>query len=444
MIKKIFSVIGVIIVIVLCVSFCSLLLHLVSDEEPQDTANKFEQVDYSENIVLNTTGLSSIKTIDEQKFVVVKPNVKGDYIVLDFDDISFEEFLKSNHSQLKISFDLIASNSYLIPDMDISFMYSGLIDNLDISNVKLSTVSDDTISCIAASNSSDSNLLGNFSTPGVHKLEYVFVKNADGTVTIKAVFDQYSYSKVYSGNFNEMSISHISIRLKGCLSAVSAVRVDNISVGYIPLLSAYPGESIMIPTGTVETVLGNKPMPVYSVALHDDKLSLLNVVENNQQILSVLPTVPATAYASVYLRDDYSSINVFDYNYLTIDFDVKSCSGFNFVKHMCYLLGRPNGSVKQYTSSNAWFYPDDFSVYALNTEKTHMTDVKDSIHVRYVIQVDTYTQTADLQVFFNDVLYFDSPDTFDSVNNCIQEIRIKHFEGSGSVSYANLIVKGYN
>ena len=111
---------------------------------------------------------------------------------------------------------------------------------------------------------------------------------------------------------------------------------------------------------------------------------------------------------------------------------------------MAYLLGRPGG-VKQYTASNSWFCADkdEDLIYGVNTEKTHMTDVVNTLHVRYVIRVNAEAGTADLQVFFNDVLYYDAPGTFDSVNNCIEELRIKHFEAPGSISFANLVVNGY-
>ena len=110
---------------------------------------------------------------------------------------------------------------------------------------------------------------------------------------------------------------------------------------------------------------------------------------------------------------------------------------------MAYLLGRP-GSVKQYTESNIWYMRDEGSLYAVNTEKTHMCEVASTIHVEYVIKLDHTAQTGHLQVYLNGVLYYDAPEAFDATYNCIEELRVKHFGGPGSISFTNLIVNGYN
>ena len=140
----------------------------------------------------------------------------------------------------------------------------------------------------------------------------------------------------------------------------------------------------------------------------------------------------------------YRSINVFDYDYLTIEFDVSVVEGKSPFSCMIYMLGRPNNSVKQYKSSNVWFNCDEGLIYAVNSDNSHMINPTDKIHVKYLIKVNHESNTANLQVFFNDVLYYDSIDTFTSSYNLISELRIKNFSGEGSLSISDLKTIGYN
>ena len=47
-------------------------------------------------------------------------------------------------------------------------------------------------------------------------------------------------------------------------------------------------------------------------------------------------------------------------------------------------------------------------------------------------------------VFYEDAIESLAPEAFDATYNCIEELRVKHFGGPGSISFTNLIVNGYN
>ena len=428
--KNVSLVVGVIVFFVLIVAALSLILRFSSNEfEDKDSLQKIE---YSDDITLNTSGLSSIKSINTTKCIFVKPKVNGDYLTLDFSDINIGDFLSSNHTQLKIAFDLIGFEGYLLPEMEICFNYKGFSENLEIKDVRLSPVSTTSVSCITSSKSADSSLLCNFDIPGVHKFEYVFLKNSDDTITVKVVFDEYSFSKVYDMDFSEMIISSVNIRLKGSSSNVALFAIENLSVGYVPSLSAFPGEAIVIPIDAASVELGNKANPVYGIYNKDNLTTLSN---NNTLVIS--ENVPINAYAGIYLTNDNKSINVFDYDYITIEYDVSVIDSISPVRFVGYLLGRPNGSLKQYSPSYTYFYVDENQIYGLNSEKTNMTESADKIHVKYVIAGDKF------QLFLNDVLYYEAFEVFSETKNCIEELRINDFKNPGSVKFSNLKVYGY-
>ena len=289
--------------------------------------------------------------------------------------------------------------------------------------------------------SGESSVLGSFDTPGIHKFEYVFTKNvSDGTISLSMRIDNAAETFVYSFSNYDFSINGIKVELSNNYTGTAAVRIANVSAGYVSsVTAAVPGENIVIPTNTTVTCLGNKEAPLHAALLHEGKISLID-----KSILRVEEGAPANSYASIFLEQDNKSINVFDYDYLTIDFDVSVSAGETPLACASYLLGRP-GAVKQYYESDVYYCADkdENLIYSLNCKKKIMTDVVDTIHVRYVIRVNQEAGTADLQVLLNGVLSYNAPGTFNLTYNCIEEIRIKHFEAPGSISFTNLIVNGY-
>ena len=452
-IPKLFTVISVLLVCLALLSFFSSTFRTFfggssdspggtvitpGENEEQLPENKTIAIDTNVMLVQNSHGEAYVKSaatdlINNKSVVCVTNKASGDYILADFTDVSFASFLESNHTQLKISFDLIGVESFVMPGMNISLIYSGTDVNFDVANVKISSLEGDSISCIAAAKSSEPAVLGSFDAIAKHTLEYVFMKNADGTIALQVVFGEFSETVIYSGDFSEMSLNSLKIALSNADTETAAVRVENLTVGYIPALSAFPGESIVIPVDSTVTALGDKVNPLYNVYNHG---GLASVNDNNTLVIA--ENAPANAYSGIYLKDDNKSINIFDYDYITIEYDVSVVEGASPVSFIAYLLGRPNGSLKQYMPSYTWFYVDENQIYGLNSEKANMTESVDKIHVKYVIAGNK------LQVFFNDVLYYDAVEVFNETNNCIEELRINNFKNSGSIQFTNLKVNGYN
>ena len=399
-----------------------------------DTDVKLHQNSHGAVYTKNTTN----EFVDNEPVIYATNQANGDYVSIEFPDVSFKEFWESNHTQLKVSFDIIGFADLAFPTMKINPAFSENAPILTESKTKIAPLTASQFTVNTAYTSLGS-VLGSFNTPGVHKFEYVFTKSTGNEFSIMVSVDEITETFVYSFTDYDFSLNSINVEISNNFTQTTAVRIANVNVGYVPALAAFPGENILIPTDSAVTALGNKTAPIYNAYLHES-----TIVLSEKTTLEVSNGVPGNAYASIYLKDDYKSINVFDYDYLTIDYDVSVPEGTTPVKCMAYLLGRPGG-VKQYTASNSWFCADkdEDLIYGVNTEKTHMTDVVNTLHVRYVIRVNAEAETADLQVFFNDVLYYDAPGTFDSVNNCIEELRIKHFEAPGSISFANLVVNGY-
>ena len=410
---------------------------------PEETLPENQTITLDENIMLvqQSHGAAYVNdSLIETPVVLVTNEANGDYINLDFSDISFGDFWESNHTQLKVSFDIFGLSDFALPIMQITPVYSENAPELSDGNTKLSPLSTSTFSCNTAYGSVNSSVIGTYNTSGVHKFEYVYTKNvAENTLSLMISLDDITETFVYNFSDLDFSLNLIKIQLSNNYSESAAVSVMNLSVGYVPALTAFPGEPISIPTNLTPVTLGNKVNPLYNIYNHNT----FGSVNEAKNIITIQEEIPSGAYVAVYIKDDYKSINVFDYDYLTVEFDVSILDGETPVSFMAYLLGRPNGSVKQYVDSNVWFYVDGDNIYGLNTEKTHMTAPGDEVHVRYVIQVDSENETAALQVFFNDVLYYNASETFNSTYNCIEELRLKHFGNAGAISVTNLLVNGY-
>ena len=88
-------------------------------------------LDVDENVKLyqNSHGAVYLKNttndyVSNEPVVYVTNQANGDYLEIDFPDISFSDFMESNHSQVKISFDLIGFDSNAIPIMFVEPIYS--------------------------------------------------------------------------------------------------------------------------------------------------------------------------------------------------------------------------------------------------------------------------------------------------------------------------------
>lgn len=401
---------------------------------PSENNDISESLNFSDDIQLNTSGSSSIKTINGVKTISVKSDVKNDYLLIDFADISFQDFLDSNHTELKIAFDVVGIENYVLPFMDISLGYSGLSEELDNTEARIAPTSTNSFSCVAASKSSSSTVLGTFDSKGTHTFEYLFSKLADGSVSLQVSLDDKAYTEVYTCDFSKLVFTAVRISLKGSSNKVSLFGIDNLSIGYVPSLSAYAGEAIVIPTDKTVSVIRQHTGAIDGIANHSSHATLGNVINGE---LSIQEGIPINAFASIYLDNNtYKSYNVFDYDYMTIEYEVSVVDGESPFGFRTYLLGRPNGVVT-YKDSIINFHVDDGLIYAVNNDGSHMCEPASTVKVKYIIS------GGHLQMFLNDVLYFDDPETFNVTFNCIEEIRINGFVGAGTLSFKSAVINVY-
>lgn len=395
------------------------------------------------NITLNQAshGEAYTENLEEKAYVFVKNGAKGDFINVDFPNVSIKEFWESNHTELKVSFDVLTFEGFSIPVMEIKPQFSSNAPEFKYSTTKLTPINAEMFACNTAYNTPHDCVIGSFNAPGVHKFEYVFSKDTENNlIHFKVCMDDKSNTFFYSITNTDFTLDSVKILLSNANEEFAVVRVENLEVGYVPLMQAYPGEVISLPTNMTVTEIGNYEAPLYTVGIDYSNQKITDGTK-----IEVMRGVDSRAYTQVYLANDKKAINVFDYDYLTVEYDVSVIESESPFTCAAYILGRPSGTIHEYYKSQLWIKADllDNQIYGMNSSKTHITDSYDTIKVKYVIKVNHENNTADMQLFLNDILYMSDSKAFTLVNFCMNEIRIKAYSGVGSLGFENLLVKGY-
>ncbi len=408
-----------------------------------------------------------IKRVDGKDYVFVNSKTDNDYIEIDTQSFDFKKFANSNHTKIIFSFDVMGHAKYAVPNMFLSVdkLYqseAGGNEKLwDYLTLKLSSIDTHKFSASAAYSTADVELLGaEYEAKISHHVSLSISKtDVDNVYSVSISIDDKSatYSEVLDSE--DFTIESLRIDLTSPYknnSNVSAVRIENYSLTYVPSAEKYDADEIIVDDeaalllyeengkpnpglfyakeGTVSTVLGD--------SVHGDYYST-NITDNDKN-----------AYINYYfLKDINAGIKMSDYNYVVIEFDLFS-DGDCVPECYMYMIGRSTpqvGSAVNVRGSTVYLNHDvaGDGFYLLNYDKSYMSIPALSTHVKYVFDIkdpDDLTATT-LQIYFDGVLKYEHSSMTQPVLTedfgYLTELRFLAFESAGKIVLDNLKVSAY-
>ncbi len=435
------------IMIILIIMAAFALLSIISGAFKSSEINNSEKEEVgakqyylSEDVSLNVKndGAAYLENVNGYPFAYLTDKSDGDYILVDFPDVSLRDFMNSNHSSFRVCFDIIGTNSNNIPIMDIFPVYSlGAPEVQEV--LKLTPSSDKEFNCSAFVPGFD---MGIFSTSDVHTLQLEFTRTSSSVCSLSVILDDVVKTKTIGSKLLNHSLKAFKIQLSNT-DKTSAVRVANVSFDYVPSQLPYPAESIVIPENSKAHILTKNFCAVTST----NNSNCVGINYTNGLVKAESGMVFDNIYfsARLYNNDSDPLISLYDYDYLTIEFKVSVAENIPF-KFSFHLLGRPYpfGSAYTYSQSVGKIYCAGSLIHGVNRDESRFSPCSETVNVKYVIKANEATEMADLQLYFNDTLYYSATEALSSDKHSVEEIRMSGIKGYGSLYLTDLVVTGYN